>query len=560
MSGSAPSGSPPDDGDLQRNSNAVAAGILLSRIAGLVREIVTARFLGTGVGAEAFRAALRVPNLMQNLLGEGVLSASFIPVYSRLIARGRQEDAARLVTGIASLLLVVVAVIVTATVVFARPITRLLAWGFVPGTARFETTVTLVRIMTPGVGLLVFSALCLAVLNSHRRFFLAYVAPVLWNAAIVAAVVAAALMHMTETGLAQAMGWGALAGSGAQALVQVPLMLRLAGPLRWQLPWRQLHVRLVVRRFGQVVVGRGGVQLAGYVDLLAASLLAFGAVAALGYAQVLYLLPISVFGISVAASELPTLSTLDHADQQRVRRRLNRGLSRVTFFVVPTMVCYLMLGDAVVATLLGGGRFGPDDAIQVGVILAVYSIGLLASTNSRLLQSVLYGIGDARRPAVYALVRVFTAGIVGVAAMLPLDAVEITAAGFRVVGDIHWAVAPLGERAAEANLLRMGAAGLAFGSVIGAWLEFALLRRRVIGLFGPVLMFGRQFGLVAVAAASSVATALLVRWWATTVTLPWRATGLLGVAACGLMYLAMASLLGVDEVRRIVRGASDSSE
>ena len=147
-----------DDAPLQRNASLVAAGILLSRMAGLVREAATAFFLGTGVGAEAFKSALRIPNLMQNLLGEGVLSASFIPVYSQAVAEGREEEAGRLAGAVAGLLLLVTTVLVVIGVLFAAPLTRVLAPGFIPGTPRYDLTVTMVRIMTPGIGFLVLSA------------------------------------------------------------------------------------------------------------------------------------------------------------------------------------------------------------------------------------------------------------------------------------------------------------------------------------------------------------------------------------------------------------------
>ncbi|MEX0706010.1 MAG: lipid II flippase MurJ, partial [Nitriliruptoraceae bacterium] len=221
-----------DDGSapgLRRASSAVAAGILLSRLSGLVREIVMARLLGTGVGAEAVRAALRVPNLLQNLLGEGVLSASFVPVYSQLLAEGRRREAGRLAGAVAGLLLTLVTVIVVLIAVFAEPVTRALAWGFVPGSARFELTVQLVRIVTPGIGMLVLSAWCLAILNAHRQFFLAYVAPVLWNAAIVGALISTAMVTLAETSLATALAWGAVAGSTLQFVVQVPRVLHLTG-------------------------------------------------------------------------------------------------------------------------------------------------------------------------------------------------------------------------------------------------------------------------------------------------------------------------------------------
>src|SRR5690625_2033066 len=182
-----------DHHELRRGPTMVARGILASRVTGLLRDVATATFLGVGVGAEALKAALRIPNLLQNLLGEGVLSASFVPVYSRAVAEERDEDAGRLAGAVAGLLFAVASVIVVITVAFAPSITRVLAWGFDPGSTRYELTVTLVRIITPGVGLLVLSAWCLGILNSHRRFFLSYVAPVLWNIAIIVALVTATL-------------------------------------------------------------------------------------------------------------------------------------------------------------------------------------------------------------------------------------------------------------------------------------------------------------------------------------------------------------------------------
>jgi putative peptidoglycan lipid II flippase len=543
---------PPEDDDLRRSSSLVAAGILLSRIAGVVRESATGHFLGTGVGAEAFRAALRIPNLLQNLLGEGVLSASFIPVYSRALAEGREEDAGRLAGAVAGLLALVTSVLVVIGVVFAGPITRVLTPGFLPGTERYELTVTLVRILTPGVGFLVLSAWCLGILNSHRRFFLSYVAPVVWNVAIIAVLVGTALfLSDAETALAQAMAWGAFLGSVLQFGVQLPGVLRRSTGLRPSVSLDIPGVRTVVRRFGQVVAGRGGVQLAGYIDLIVASLLAFGAVAAIGYAQVLYLLPISLFGMSVAAAELPTLSTMDHGDRPRIVTRLDRGLGRVAFFVVPSTVAFVLIGDLVVGTVFQTGRFTADDAAQVGFILAVYGLGMLASTSSRLLQSALYGVGDTRSPALYAVLRVIVSLAIGIAIMFPLDAVRITADGFEVVGEVAWQVAPEADRSGSENLLRIGAAGLAFGAAVGAWFELLLLRVRTRIVFGSTRLGGPHARRILLGGGVAAAVALLVRPVLAGAELHPRVEGVLAMAAVGLAYLLVTRVAGVPEAREL---------
>ncbi len=541
-------------GELRRSSGLVAAGIFLSRIAGLVRESLMGHFLGTGVGAEAFRAALRIPNLLQNLLGEGVLSASFIPVYSQALAEGRHEDAGRLAGAVAGLLLTVTSVLVVIGVVFAGPLTRLFAPGFAVGTPRYDLTVTLIRIITPGVGFLVLSAWCLGILNSHRRFFLPYVAPVVWNAAIVGALVATWLVvgADAELSLAQGMAWGALVGSVAQFGVQLPGVLRRSSGLRLSASLQLPGVRTVVRRFGQVVAGRGGVQLASYVDLIVASLLAMGAVAALGYAQVLYLLPISLFGMSVAAAELPTLSTMDHRDRPAVVSRLDAGLGRVAFFVVPSSVAFVFAGDLVVATIFQSGNFTADAVRQVGTILAVYGLGMLASTSSRLLQSSLYGVGDTRSPAIYAVLRVVLSLLVGIAIMFPLDAVQVTVAGgYEIVGDLSWRIAPEDLRDGTDNLLRLGAAGLALGAAVGAWFEVWLLRIRARIVFGCTRLGGVHARRIALGGGVAAVAALTVRPVITPLDMHPRITGAASLLLIGAAYLAATRLLGVPEAREL---------
>lgn len=548
--------SPAEDGNpnLRRNATAVGAGILLSRIAGLVREVVTARLLGTGVGAEAFRAALRVPNLLQNLLGEGVLSASFVPVHARMLAEGRLRDAGRLAGAVAGLLTGVVVLVVTLTVVFAEQITRVLAYGFVPGTERFELTVTLVRIVTPGVGLLVLSAWCLAILNANRRFFLSYVAPALWNVAIVVALVTAATRTLLEAELATAMAFGALAGSALQFGVQLPLVLRLTKGLRLSMRSSAAGVAEVRRRFLDVLTGRGGVQIAAYVDLLAASLLAFGAVAALGYAQVLYLLPISLFAMSVAAAELPELSTIDHGDRARVVGRLDDALGRVAFFVLPTATAYLVAGDLVIAAVFGGGRFTPDAVVQVGAILAAYGLALPASAASRPLQSVLYGVGDTRTAARFALARVAVAGIVGIAAMLPLDAVAASTDGLRLVDTPGFAVATSELRIGPDNLLRLGAVGLAFGAAVGSWVELMLLRRRTSQLFGAPRLIGHHRRAIVIGCLALASVGVVARMTVDDGLATPRIHALVAMALMGGVYLMVTHLLGADELRLSPRG------
>ncbi len=479
--------------EMRRHSSLVAAGIGLSRLSGLVRDAALAFFLGANVGADAFRAALRIPNFLQNLLGEGVLSASFIPTYARLLEEGREEDAGRVAGAVLGLLAMLAGVLVLLGVAFARPLTIVLTPGFAGD--RLELTVTLVRIMFPGIGVLVISAWCLGVLNSHRRFFLSYVAPVLWNVGILAVLFGLGATAVLEPALAA--GAGVVLGGLLQVAVQVPSVRRvLRGSLRPSLDIHLPGVRQVLRAFGPIVLGRGVVQVAALLDLVVASLLAVGAVAVLGYAQTLYLLPIALFGMSVAAAELPSLSTRDPEAREALTSRLDTGLGRSSFFVLGTTVGFVLLGGHIVRAIYGRGEFDAATTMQVGIVLGVYSFGLLAATGSRLLQSVLYASDDARTPATVAIVRVAVALAIGVPLMFNLDQFVVDLAepfGFRLADDgVVPTLRPVDEglRDAATNQLRLGALGLAAGSAVGAWIEYVLLRRSVRGRFADVRLAG----------------------------------------------------------------------
>jgi len=453
----------------------VALGILASRLVGLVRQRVIAHFFGQSTdAADAFFAAFRIPNFLQNLFGEGVLSASMIPEYTRLIAAGRTDEARRLAGAIAGLLGVMVIAIV-AIGVTAAP---WLVGGIVPGFsgARRELAVTLVRILFPGVGALVMSAWCLAILNSHRRFLLSYSAPVVWNLAIIVATLLPRGPQRPEH-LVLWTAWGAVVGSVLQFAVQLPTLLRLTGGVRLSLDARDPRVALVLRNFLPVFVSRGVVQISAFIDAMIASLLPIGAVAVISNAQTLYLLPVSLFGMSVAAAELPELS---EAAAELLRARISAGSERIAFFIVPSAMVFLSLGQLVSGLLLQSGAFSQRDSEWVWATLAGSTVGLLATSQGRLLTSTYYALNETRTPLGYAALRVLLTLVLGFAAALY---------GPRLFGvDSRW-----------------GTAGLTASAGAAGWVEFLLLRRgltRRIGRFGlPPGLLPRLWGAAAAAAA-----------------------------------------------------------
>jgi len=510
----------------------VGAGIVLSRLTGIMREIVLAVWLGVaGVAAEAFTFALGIPKLLQNLLGEGALSASFIPVYSQKI--DEDADAARRLAGaIFGLLAVVVGAVVLLLIVIARPLVGLIARGV--SDERAELMASLLQIMAPGIGFIVFAALCLGILNAHRDFFLSYVAPVLWNAAIIIAVLVWAQRTDDLLSIARAASWGVLVGGAAQFVVQIPRVLRVAGAVRPHLA-RDAAVRDVLRRFVPAVASRGIVTVGAWIDLALASFLAIGAAAVLIKAQTIYLLPISVFAISVAAADLPDLSRETSDRNDAATQRLTSGLERVSFFVVFSVVAFVIAGRSIVAALFQYGEFTADDTIVVWLTLAIFALGLLASSQSRLLQNAAYAAGDVAGPARIAALRLLIAVGVGVLLMFPADRMQVLDGS---LSQLDLAFGPLDSvERSIAGSRRLGAAGLAAGSAVGAWAELNLLRRRVraAGHNVDLLSHVRPLG---AATATAVAAALLL----TVVTWNWppilASLVVLGIA--GISYVLVA--------------------
>src|SRR5437588_3380432 len=405
----------------------VAAGILLSRLSGLVRQKIFAHYLGNSDAAGVFSAAYRIPNFLQNLFGEGVLSASFVPVYARLLAEGEEELAGRVAGIIASLLALTVAVLVLIGVLLTPWLLILIAPGF-KGEVR-ELTIQVVRILFPGIGLLVLSSWCLGILNSHRKFFLSYVAPVLMNIVMIATLIIFG-GRVGDRSLAVWASWGTVVGAGAQLGIQIPFVFRYAKHLRFVIDTALEPVRQVVRNFTPVVIGRGVVQLSAYLDNLLATLLGTAAASALSYAQLISLLPISLFGMSVAAAELPQMSSTLGTDEEihaGLRTRMARGLRQIAFFVIPSVIAFIAIGNAIVAALYQGGRFGAGDTLYVWYILIGSTVGLLAVTLGRLYSSAFYALRDTKTPLRYAMMRVALTGVLGYLFAIPLRPLLIDA-------------------------------------------------------------------------------------------------------------------------------------
>ena len=488
-------------------ATSVGAGIFISRLTGLARDVAVAAFLGTHLIADAYWAAIKIPNIIRNLLGEGTLSASFVPVYSEQLAQNKpgEESSPRLAASVLGLVLIVAALLSGLGVMLAPWITGALLGGASEPTRILATG--LVRILFPMSGVLILGAWCLGVLTSHDRFFLPFVAPAVWNLAQVAGLLTAAFFGVES--LAHALAWSALAGSVLQVGIQLPAAIRLSGARRPALDFGWEPMRRVLKNSLPVISSQGIFQISSLVDLALAGLAGTGALAAMGYSQRLLYLPISLFGISVAAASLPAMSR--EATAEALRIRLVNGFFQITFFVLPAAVVLLLYGDLAVGVIYQRGEFSADSTALVTAILGAYSLGLVAMSCMKLFASGFHALQDTATPMRIAAVSVGTGIFISVLLTLSMR---------------------------NAGYGPYSAVGLALGGACGAWLNLLLhwwlLSRRIGRLFDAAAL--RSVLRLGVAVLAAAATSQLVRR-----LLEERLSGGSFLASLGLLLAVLAT-------------------
>ena len=408
-------------------------------------------------------------------------------------------------------------------IALAPAITTVLAKGF--DEPRRQLTISLVRILFPMTGLMVISAWCLGILNTHRRFFLPYAAPALWNIAGIVAMVTAgtwlanralpldAQLHRVSLALA----WGTVAGSVLQIAVQLPVCWRLLRGIPLRFSTAPEGVRAVIVAWLPLLLGAGVAQFSGLIDTLLGSFTGPGGVSALGYAQIVQLLPISLFGVSVTAVSLPELAreALGAVPNEQLRTRIAVGFRRIVYFVVPSSLAFIALNREIIGALYQTGRFTADATALVGNVLAAYGVGLVGQATVKLFASGFYAMRDTRTP------------------------VKIAASSLVVSTGLAWL------------LMRwIGAPGIALGSSLGAFLNTSLHLYHLSGRIGTVLRGPdwRAFGIAllgaALAAAAGVGGAQLVTGLG---PVP---RGLLVLAIFGVVYGALTLALKHPDATR----------
>jgi len=393
----------------------VGSATLLSRIFGLVRDVVLAWFFGAGLLSDAFFVAFRIPNLLRRLFAEGSLSIAFIPVFTEYLTNQGREEAFKMARSAVRLLSILLAIIAVVGILTAPLIVRIIAPGFSSSPEKFLLTVTLTRIMFPYIFLVSLVALSMGILNVLGHFAAPALAPVLLNIAIICSVFLIS-PHMADpvTGLAV----GVLIGGVLQLMLQMPFLIK-KGFYFWQ---KATLYHPGLKRVGALmlpaVFGAAVYQISILVDTFLASLLAEGSISYLYYADRMVQFPLGIFAIAAATAVLPSLSRqAAEKDLAAFKNTFSYAVKLVFFIIIPSMVGLIVLREPIIALLFKRGAFDAETTRLTADALLYYAVGLWAFSAVRIVVNAFYALQDTKTPVQMAVISVIAKIVLGVILM-----------------------------------------------------------------------------------------------------------------------------------------------
>ncbi len=403
---------------IERAAGIVGSFTFLSRILGLIRDIVIAKVFGSGILTDAFFVAFRIPNLLRRLFGEGSLTVAFIPVFSECLARDK-EDALNLANGFLTILSLLLTAIAVAGIFLAPWIVRIQAYGFGSTSYEYKLTVLLTRITFPYVFFICLVAFFMGVLNSFKHFSAPAAAPIFLNISIIGcALFLCPHLKVPIVGLAI----GVLIGGFLQLALQIPWAVRYGIKI---IPSLEHINHPAIKKIGTLMIpaifGSAVYQLNQSIGTLLASFLERGSISWLYYADRLVQFPLGVFAISISTAALPSLSDhIANKEKEQFIETLKRALSLTFFISIPATVGLILLGEPIIMILFERGAFTHLDTIQTSYALVFYSLGLWAFSGVRVLVSAFYAMQDTKTPVKIATLALIANLIFGLILMHPL--------------------------------------------------------------------------------------------------------------------------------------------
>jgi putative peptidoglycan lipid II flippase len=468
-----------------RSAGIVSLAVFMSRITGLLREMVMARLFGAGLIQDAFNLGFRIPNLTRDLFAEGALSSAFIPTFTDYLSSRTHEEAARLANLVATALILVVGTICAVGMIFAPALVSTLAPGYAAVPGKFELAVTMTRIMFPFLLVVALAAQSMGMLNASNRFGVPAMASTFFNIGSVGFGIAIGVwlgprfsgphLHISRI---DGMAIGVVLGGVLQLCWQLPSLYRLGYRFQAAFDWAHPGLQRILRMMAPAILGNAAVLINVAVSTNLASAIADpvrgfdGPVSWLGYAFRFMQLPLGLFGVAIGSATLPSISRSAAAgNMDEFRRTFSKSLGMVFLLTLPSSVGLVVLGRSIIGSIYQGGKFQVYDTQQTATALSCYAIGLVGYAALKVLNPAFYALNDARTPMVVSIISILINYFTAVAL--------IRYAGF-------------------------GHAGLALATsavaLFGFLVLFGILRAKLGGVYGRELAAG--FAKVAVASAA----------------------------------------------------------
>ncbi len=475
-----------------RSAGVVSLAIFMSRITGLMREIVMARLFGAGLIQDAFNLGFRIPNLTRDLFAEGALSSAFVPTFTDYLSTRTREESERLANLVATALVVVVGAVCATGMIFAPLLVSTLAPGYAAVPGKFELAVTMTRIMFPFLLMVALAAQAMGMLNAWNKFGVPAMASTFFNFGSVIFGVAIGVwlaphfngphIHISRI---DGMAIGVVLGGMLQLCWQLPSLYKLGYRLHPAFDWAHPGLQRIMRMMAPAILGNAAVLINVAVSTNLASGIADpvrgfdGPVSWLGYAFRFMQLPLGLFGVAIGSATLPSISrSVAAGNMDEFRRTFSKSLGMVFLLTLPSSIGLVVLGKSIIGAIYQGGKFELYDTQQTATALSCYAVGLVGYAALKVLNPAFYALGDARTPMVVSIISI----VINYATAVAL----IRFAGF-----------------GHAGLALATSAVALFGFVV----LFTILRVRLGGVYGRELVAG--FAKVAVASGAMGAAVFL---------------------------------------------------
>lgn len=521
----------PKGENVVRSAGVVSAAVFLSRISGLLREMIMARLFGAGQAYDAFLLGFRIPNLTRDLFAEGALSSAFVPVFTQYLATKGKREAVELSNLVATALLIVVGGICVLGIIFSPQLVWLLASGFARVPGKFELAVSLTRVMFPFLLLVALAAQAMGILNALNQFGIPALSSTFFNIGSLAfgLTLGFTVGRWLGMSLVMSMAWGVVFGGAVQWLFQVPSLRRAGITYGFRVNFSHPGLRNILSLMGPAILGNAAVQINVLVNTNFASSITDaaghvinGPVSWLSYAFRFMQLPLGLFGVAIASATLPAISrsaALGRMDEFRLT--LSRSLGMVFLLTIPSSIGLAVLGPSMIGAVYQWGRFRPSDTHQTAMALSCYAAGLAGYSAIKILAPAFYALNDARTPMMVSLASI---------------AINLAAASTMVK------VAGLGHL----GLALSTSAVALFGSVV----LFLVLRRRLRRMHGRALAI--SVGKIAIASAAMGLACYLssrgIHHWLGTRKVAQITDVAISIPAGAVVYYALCRAMHVDEL------------